>query len=61
MLDRLIRFSISQRGLVILGVLAVIVLGIINFGRLPIDAIPDVTNVQVQINTAVSALSPVEN
>ncbi len=60
MLDRLIRFSISQRGLVILGVLAVIVLGIINFGRLPIDAIPDVTNVQVQINTAVSALSPVE-
>ncbi|MBK7046457.1 MAG: CusA/CzcA family heavy metal efflux RND transporter [bacterium] len=60
MLDRLIRFSIAQRGLVVLGVLAVILLGVVNFGRLPIDAIPDITNVQVQINTAVSALSPVE-
>lgn len=60
MLDRLIRFSITQRVLVVLAVAGVIVLGIVNFNRLPIDAIPDITNIQVQINTAVTALSPVE-
>lgn len=60
MLERLIRFSITQRTLVVLAVVGVAVLGVVNFGRLPIDAIPDITNVQVQINTAVSALSPVE-
>jgi cobalt-zinc-cadmium resistance protein CzcA len=60
MLDRLIHFSIAHRSLVVLAVVAVGLLGVVNFGRLPIDAIPDITNVQVQINTAVSALSPVE-
>jgi cobalt-zinc-cadmium resistance protein CzcA len=35
-------------------------LGVYNFTRLPIDAVPDITNVQVQINTPVEALSPVE-
>jgi len=60
MLDRLIRFSIQQRALVVLALLGVVALGIVNFNRLPIDAIPDITNVQVQINTATTALSPVE-
>ncbi len=60
MLDRLIRFSIAQRTLVVLGIVAVAALGVLNFSRLPIDAIPDTTNVQVQINTGVQALSPVE-
>ena len=60
MLEHLIRFSIAHRAFVAIAVVAMAALGIVNFGRLPIDAIPDITNVQVQINTAVSALSPVE-
>ncbi len=36
------------------------ILGVLNFRRLPIDAVPDITNVQVQVNTAVEALSPLE-
>jgi len=60
LLERLIDFSIRQRGLVILGALGIAALGVLSFGRLPIDAVPDITNVQVQINTSISALSPVE-
>ena len=60
MLYRLIRSSIEHRFLVIVGMLAVVVIGIYNFTRLAIDAVPDITNVQVQINTGVPALSPVE-
>ena len=60
MLVRLIRLSIEHRFLVIVGMLAVVVIGVYNFTRLAIDAVPDITNVQVQINTSVPALSPVE-
>jgi cobalt-zinc-cadmium resistance protein CzcA len=60
MLDRLIRFAIAQRGLVVLATAGMALLGILNFHRLPIDAVPDITNVQVQVNTAVEALSPLE-
>lgn len=60
MLARLIAFSIAQRWLVVLAAAAMAALGIYNFSRLPIDAVPDITNVQVQINTSVSTLSPVE-
>ena len=60
MLARIIDFSIRQRVLVILATLALIGVGIFSFTRLPIDAVPDITNVQVQINTNVPALSPVE-
>ena len=60
LLSKLLRFSIQNRWLVVLVVLAVGALGVYNFGRLPIDAVPDITNVQVQINTPVKALSPVE-
>src|SRR5512145_563502 len=59
-MERLLRFSLSQRGLIALAVAAIVVLGAHNFERLPIDAVPDITNVQVQINTAVAALSPIE-
>ncbi len=59
-MERLIAFSIRQRWLVLLATLGMAGLGALNFGRLPIDAVPDITNVQVQINTAVTALSPVE-
>ncbi len=60
MLDRIIEFSIRQRVLVLLATLAIAGIGVYSFTRLPIDAVPDITNVQVQINTNVPALSPVE-
>lgn len=60
MLERIIHFSIKQRWFVLVAVLAVCVLGAINFTRLPIDAVPDITNVQVQINTDAPGLSPLE-
>ena len=50
MLERLILFSIRQRWMVLAVVLGLAVLGVVNFQRLPIDAVPDITNVQVQIN-----------
>ena len=58
--DRLITLSIERRWLVLLAVLAMAAIGIYNYGRLPIDAVPDVTNVQVQINTAAPGYSPLE-
>ncbi len=60
LLDAVLRFSIRQRGLVLLVTLGIAALGVWNFRRLPIDAVPDITNVQVQINTVVEAMSPVE-
>src|SRR5437868_7752337 len=60
MFERLIRFAIEQRWLVILAVLGMSALGIYNYGRLPIDAIPDITNVQVQVNTSAPGYSPLE-
>jgi cobalt-zinc-cadmium resistance protein CzcA len=60
MFERLLRFSIEQRWLVMLATLGLILLGIYNFQRLPIDAVPDITNVQVQINTAAPGYSPLE-
>ncbi len=60
MLERIIRASIAHRWLVLLLVLALSVLGLWNYGRLPIDAVPDITNVQVQINTEAPGYSPLE-
>ncbi len=60
MLDRILSFSVSRRWLVLVATLAMALLGVFNFTRLPIDAVPDITNVQVQINTSVTALPPVE-
>ncbi len=60
MIDALLAFSIRQRWLVILFALAAGALSVWNFTRLPIDAVPDVTNVQVQINTRAPGLSPLE-
>jgi cobalt-zinc-cadmium resistance protein CzcA len=59
-LERVLAASIRNRWLVLAAAIGVAVLGIFNFARLPIDAIPDITNVQVQINTAVEGLSPLE-
>jgi len=60
MLKNVIRFSIQQRLLIVLATIGLAALGIWNFSRVNIDAVPDVTNKQVQINTAVTALSPIE-
>ncbi|QHE89202.1 CusA/CzcA family heavy metal efflux RND transporter [Hydrogenophaga sp. BPS33] len=60
MFERIIRFAIEQRWLVMLAVLGMVGLGVYNFQRLSIDAVPDITNVQVQINTAAPGYSPLE-
>ncbi|UTY58578.1 efflux RND transporter permease subunit [Massilia sp. erpn] len=60
MFEKLIRFAIGQRWLVMLAVLGMSILGIYSYQRLPIDAVPDITNVQVQINTAAPGYSPLE-
>ncbi|TNY08207.1 efflux RND transporter permease subunit, partial [Escherichia coli] len=51
MFDSLIRQAIERRWAVLLAVLAMAALGVFGALRLPIDAVPDITNVQVQINT----------
>jgi len=58
--DRLIAGAIANRWLVMLAVLAMAAIGVYNYHRLPIYAVPDVTNVQVQINTAAPGYSPLE-
>ncbi len=60
MINALIRFAVSQRLLVLLMVTMVIGAGIYSLNRLPIDAVPDVTNVQVQVLTAAPSLAPLE-
>ena len=60
MLERILRFSIAQRWLVLAAVAAIAALGVYNYFRLPIDAVPDITNVQVQINTEAPGYSPLE-
>ena len=51
MLERVLQFSIERRVLVVFLTLVVIGLGVSSLQRLPIDAVPDITNKQVQINT----------
>ncbi|EHL30204.1 efflux RND transporter permease subunit [Legionella drancourtii] len=60
MLEKIIRFSLKHRWFVLLFTGAIAGLGVYNFQRLPIDAVPDITNVQVQINTQASGYSPFE-
>ncbi len=60
MIDKILEFSLRQRMFVLLGALALIGAGVWAVFRLPIDAVPDITNVQVQINTEVKSLAPEE-
>ena len=60
MFERIIRFAIDQRWLVMLAVLGMVGLGVFSYQKLPIDAVPDITNVQVQINTEAPGYSPLE-
>ena len=60
MLERIIKLSIRQRWAVLVAALLLAALGVYNFSKLKIDAVPDITNVQVQVNTSVSGFSPLE-
>jgi len=60
MLAAIVAFSLRNRPLVLVGTLLLVVLGLRAATQLPIDAVPDVTNVQVQIITPAPSLSPVE-
>lgn len=60
MFDKLIRFSVNQRWLIMLISFGIAALGVFSYQKLPIDAVPDITNVQVQINTVAAGYSPLE-
>ncbi|MDQ3667295.1 MAG: efflux RND transporter permease subunit, partial [Acidobacteriota bacterium] len=60
MINALIHFAVSQRLLVLLMVLIMSGAGLYSLINLPIDAVPDVTNVQVQVLTAAPSLAPLE-
>jgi len=60
MLERLIGFSIRNRAAVVFAIAALGSIGVYSLGQLPIDAVPDITNNQVQVNTVIASLSPVE-
>ena len=60
MLERLLGFSIKNRWLVLLIAVLAAALGVYSLVRLPIDAVPDITNNQVIVNAVYPALSPNE-
>ncbi|TSA52752.1 MAG: CusA/CzcA family heavy metal efflux RND transporter, partial [Nitrosomonadaceae bacterium] len=61
MLERILQISIYQHRLVLVAVLAMAAFGVYSYQQLPIDAVPDITNIQVQINTMAPGYSPVES
>jgi heavy metal efflux system protein len=61
MIERILQFSIRQRWLVLIVTMGVAAFGLYAYTRLPIDAVPDITNVQVQINTEAPGYSPLES
>ena len=60
MIDAIVRLSVERRYLMLSMILVLIGVGVWSFQRLPIDAVPDITNVQVQINTEAPGYSPLE-
>src|SRR5207302_2417683 len=60
MIERIIDFSVRRRWLILLVTLVAAASGFWSLTKLPIDAVPDVTNVQVQVNAIAPALTPVE-
>ena len=61
MIDRILEFSLRQRAIVLLGTFGLLGIGLWSALHLPIDAVPDITGVQVQINTEVPALAAEES
>lgn len=60
MINKIIHFSVYNRALVLLFTVLVALAGVYSFQHLPIDAVPDITNNQVQINTTIEGLAPEE-
>ena len=60
MLESLLHFSIKNRWLVVILTAVVAAVGFFQLKKLPIDAVPDITNNQVQINAVAASLSPFE-
>ena len=60
MFERILHLSIYQRAIVLMVVSMVAIIGVYSYQKLPIDAVPDITNVQVQINTNAPGYSPIE-
>ena len=60
MIKHILAFAVHQRWLVVLLTFAACAFGVWSLTKLPIDAVPDITNVQVQINTVAPSLSPVD-
>lgn len=60
MINAFVRLSIERRYLILSLMLALVGIGVWSYQQLPIDAVPDITNVQVQINTEAAGYSPLE-
>ena len=60
MFEKLIRAAIEHRWLVLLAAIGMAAIGVFSYQKLPIDAVPDITNVQVQINAQAPGYSPLE-
>ena len=60
MINRIIDASLNNRFVVLLLVVLLIAVGVWSMVRLPVDAVPDLTNVQVQVLTTSPSLGPVE-
>lgn len=61
MIDSILRLAIERRLLIIGFIVVIVGVGVWSYQKLPIDAVPDITNVQVQINTAAPGYSPLES
>jgi cobalt-zinc-cadmium resistance protein CzcA len=59
-IDKVLEFAVRQRVLVLMGALALLLGGVWSARKLPMDAIPDITGVQVQVNTIIPSLAPDE-
>ncbi|MFQ6371819.1 efflux RND transporter permease subunit [Shewanella sp. YIC-542] len=60
MIDHIVRFAVERRYLLLALTIILIGIGLWSYQKLPIDAVPDITNVQVQINTEAPGYSPLE-
>lgn len=60
MFEKIIRFSVYHRSVVFIATAVLTIWGWRSFQKLPIDAVPDITNNQVQVNTATQGLTPEE-
>src|SRR5262245_63596809 len=61
MIDEILEFALRRRAVVLLGAVGLLAAGLWSALHLPIDAVPDITGVQVQINTEVPALAAEES